>query len=130
MIIRKKLTQMTRHYPRSLFHLQVYEKSRQPLKTTVNLRVCHILGVASPGITLRVECGLIRLLDRVLCLDELYTQTFGNVPCNVAMHEPDSGVVCREGDQQPTKTGKDGSVATGRIGKVEVCGAGVKDTSA
>jgi len=94
------------------------------------LRPSHVLGVASPSITLRVEGGLIRLDDRVLCLDELNTQTFGNVPCNVAVHEPHSRVVCWEGDQQPTKTGEDGSVATRGVGKVEVCGAGVKDTGA
>jgi hypothetical protein len=110
-------------------NLQVYEK-RNDLKSTVDLRVCHVLGVASPGIALRVEGSLVGQADRVLCLDELNTKTLRNVPCNVAMHEPDSRVVCWEGDEQPTQTGKDGSVATGRVGKVETCGARVKDAGA
>jgi hypothetical protein len=46
------------------------------------------------------------------------------------MHKPDSRVVCWEGDEQPTQTGKDGSVATGRVGKVETCSARVKDAGA
>ena len=80
---------------------------RNSLKTTVDLGPSHILGVASPRITLRVEGTLIRHLDRILCLDELYTQTLGNVPCNVAMHEPHSRVVCWEGNEQPAQTRED-----------------------
>jgi hypothetical protein len=39
--------------PRSPFpNLQVYETSRQNLKSTVDLRISHVLGIASPRITL------------------------------------------------------------------------------
>lgn len=116
--------------PLDPFSIYRYEKTRQNLEPTVDLGVCHVLRIASPSITLRVEGGLVRHDDRVLCLDELNTQTFGNVPCDVAMHEPDSRVVCWEGNQQPTQTRKDGSIATGRVGKVEACGARIEDTGA
>ena len=87
------------------------------------MRVGHVCRVASPSITLRVKGGLIRHLDGALGLDELNTKTLGDVPCNVAVHEPHSRVVCWEGDQEPTQTGKNRSVTAGRVGKVQGCSA-------
>lgn len=36
-----------------------------------------------------------------LALDELNTQSHSNVECNVAMHQPGSGIVSGVGDDEP-----------------------------
>jgi hypothetical protein len=56
--------------------------------------------------------------DLGLPLYELHTQTLTGMEGDVAMHNPNSGVVGRKSDDKMTASGKCGGIATGRIGEV------------
>lgn len=73
-----------------------------------------------PGVTSSGKVG-----DLGRSLEELKTETLRDVPCNVAVHQPGTGVVSRESQSQPSVTGQSGSVTTRRVVELQARGEGV-----
>ena len=95
-----------------------------PSKTAVNLGESHVRSVLVPVRTLLLKLSRIRQRNLVLGFKELNTETLRDVPGNVAMHEPSTGVVGREGQNEPARSGQSGCVSARRIVEVELASHG------
>lgn len=102
----------------------IREPPTEPLDATVNLREGHVRSVLLPTRTLLCELALIRQHNRVLCFEELDAQTLGDVPCNMAMHEPSTRVVGRESKNKPARSRQSGCVSARRVDEVELVSHG------
>jgi len=74
-----------------------------------------VLAGRGPGVTCNGKVG-----DGVGRLEELDTQTLGNVPCDVAVHQPRARVIGRESKSQPSERWESGGVTTGGVGEGQV----------
>ena len=100
------------------------------LQATVCLSVHRARSIVIPGLALVLEAPAgdnTTVLSGHLAwqLNELKSQSFSDVPRDVAMHEPGAGVVGLERNHRPARADEHSDVSTG--GVLEVEGAEVRD---
>lgn len=102
--------------------------------TRVHDRDTELIGVLVPlrASTVELAAVLHRLLDLVLGFDDLEGKAHRGVPSDVAMHEPDTGVVGLEGEDQVAAGAADwvpwheSHVTTGWVDQVQLDAAVVE----
>jgi len=113
---------------RSNLHLS----DRPPLETRV------ALGETGNGVLVRGPCLAAasvsakiteRADDFGWALEELHTETTGDVEWNVAMHQPSTRVVSRESDNEVTTGISCVRITADRVGEVESCSCAASCTS-
>jgi len=97
---------------------------RIPLQPRVILQVYGVVVVIT--VPLRTSCmpGGVWSSNGVGALEELHSQTFTNMPSDMAVHQPGTWIVRWEGNYQPSITRQDSSVAAWWVVPVQGCRAG------
>jgi len=98
------------------------------LQAGVDLLPESVLVVRVPVGASLVKLARRRHDDLLGRLDELHAETLADVPCDVAVEQPASGVVGRESNRHPAATRKSSGVTAGRSSPVHDSSAGIVDT--
>jgi len=107
--------------------MSISDKDKGRLHTRVINVDALLLGPRTPGSANIIDKAGIgdSLLDLLLSFNELQCKAHSHVPTNMAVHEPDTGVVSEEGNDKMTAlssgavTRHESNVTTGRVVEVE-----------